>query len=436
MKMKIIVRKALYSFLLFAPILLHARPSVIIHEKKSNPLVYSRLVFTGGNALETHPGEAYLLGVMLEYSPLSQILEEKGATLETISDYDYFSLSFEMLSQYQRDTLNQVLRFLIDYQPTTQGLELAKFRVRQQLAIQKDDFYHVVRRAFTKRLYGKHRYAEENTGTLESLNLITLDDMVRFYKRLLVRKRLTLILTGNVEMSLKTHFEKQMQLLPEGKLEDATSFEPLPEHQMDEAFRIKAPATQTFVRIGTLGVPRSHPDYLDYLVMSDMIGGGFGSLLMRKLREEKGLTYSPVANFYSLRREKGYFFVAYSTRPENLQKSLELVRGIFRTLQSEGINFHNFSLSCRYLYGILLNQRESNAGMAGILTEAAVFDLPLDYWKQEQEKLKEMIVENEKIEQTQNKAWDSALHFQRVNLRIKEFFAKAKWLQVILQAQE
>jgi len=435
MTMKIFVRKALLSFLLFAPILLHARTSVLIHEKKSNPLVYTRVVFAGGNALEKHPGEAYLLGVMLQYSPLSQILEEKGATLEALAEYDYFSLSFEMLSLHQKKTFERVLRFLVSYSPSSQGLELAKFRVRQQLAIQKDDFYHVVRRAFTQRLYGKHRYAQENTGTLESLKEITLEDMVRFYKRLLNRKRMTLIMTGNIDATEASDYDDQIRLLPDEVIMDEKEMVSMPEQQKDESFTIKAPVTQTFVRIGTLGVPRNHPHYLDYLIMSDMIGGGFGSLLMRQLREEKGLTYSPVANFYSLRREKGYFFVAYSTRPENLRKSLGLVRGIFTTLQSQGINFHNFSLSCRYLYGILLNQQESNAGMAGILTEAAVFDLPLDYWQQDQRRLREMILENEKFEKAGQKELNSATHFQRVNQRIREFFKASKWLQVILQAQ-
>jgi predicted Zn-dependent peptidase len=56
-------------------------------------------------------------------------------------------------------------------------------------------------------------------------------------------------------------------------------------------FREVSNSVQSTVRIGWKGITRDHPDYQGLQVATMILGGYFGSRLMRKIREEKGYTY-------------------------------------------------------------------------------------------------------------------------------------------------
>ena len=62
-------------------------------------------------------------------------------------------------------------------------------------------------------------------------------------------------------------------------------------------------SVQSAVRMGWKGISRDHPDYQGLQVANMILGGYFGSRLMRNIREEKGYTYginSVVGAFHGL----------------------------------------------------------------------------------------------------------------------------------------
>lgn len=48
---------------------------------------------------------------------------------------------------------------------------------------------------------------------------------------------------------------------------------------------------QSSVRIGTISIPKTHPDFAELNVLNTAFGGYFGSRLMTNIREDKGYTY-------------------------------------------------------------------------------------------------------------------------------------------------
>lgn len=56
-------------------------------------------------------------------------------------------------------------------------------------------------------------------------------------------------------------------------------------------FREVSNSVQSTVRMGWKGITRDHPDYQGLQVATMILGGYFGSRLMRNIREEKGYTY-------------------------------------------------------------------------------------------------------------------------------------------------
>src|SRR5690606_4291684 len=70
----------------------------------------------------------------------------------------------------------------------------------------------------------------------------------------------------------------------------------------------RAGAVQSELRIGHVGVPRTHPDYFALQVMNTIFGGAFTSRLNMNLRETHGFTYG-VRSTYTFRRQAGPFLV-------------------------------------------------------------------------------------------------------------------------------
>lgn len=75
----------------------------------------------------------------------------------------------------------------------------------------------------------------------------------------------------------------------------------------------KSGAVQAAVRIGKTVPPRIHPDYPGFYLASVVLGGYFGSRLMKNIREDKGLTYGIYATIHA-DKQQGRFVIGSEFR--------------------------------------------------------------------------------------------------------------------------
>ena len=62
-------------------------------------------------------------------------------------------------------------------------------------------------------------------------------------------------------------------------------------YKNDSQYIEKEDALQTSIKIGRKVMRRKHDDCFQFVILNEIIGGFFGSRLMKNIREEKGLTY-------------------------------------------------------------------------------------------------------------------------------------------------
>lgn len=87
-------------------------------------------------------------------------------------------------------------------------------------------------------------------------------------------------------------------------------------------------ALQSAVKLGTVTIPRQHPDYLKLRVLMTLFGGYFGSRLMSNIREDKGYTYGISAGtmFYP---DSGILLISTETDNEYVEP---LIREIYHEI--------------------------------------------------------------------------------------------------------
>jgi predicted Zn-dependent peptidase len=118
-------------------------------------------------------------------------------------------------------------------------------------------------------------------------------------------------------------------------------------------------ALQSSIRIGTWSIPKSHPDYMALSVFNTVLGGYFGSRLIKNIREDKGHTYG----IYSSLAEIGdfnYWVIGADVQKAYRQEVIEEIYKEINLLATEPISHEELEVIRNYLIGQMLSRFSSS----------------------------------------------------------------------------
>ncbi len=138
----------------------------------------------------------------------------------------------------------------------------------------------------------------------------------------------------------------------------------------------KPDAVQTEVRVGHIGIPRTHPDYMAVNLAIRILGGEGSNRLHQVLRTERGLTYGAQANMDTL-KESGDFEAETNTRSDATGEVLRLIVDEFWRLQRERVGDRELDGAKAYLTGSFPLTIETPESIAMQVVNALFYGLPL-----------------------------------------------------------
>lgn len=347
------------------------------------PIVDIRLTFDAGSARDSELrqglyGLASLTSQLLDEGTSTQSTDDIAASFERLgaefsaSSYrDMFTVSLRTLSDpaHFNPAVDQLLSILKDAQFPQASID----RVLNNAAIgqqqRKESPGAMVGIRFYRELYGKHPYAEPTTGTEASLKKITPEDIHHFKDTYLVANNLNIAITGQLSTAQAQQLANRIsQSLPAGQ-----KAHPLPTPQpLSAAKTVAVPfnSTQSHIIIGQLGITRDNPDMYALTVGNEMLGGdGFSALLMKELREKRGLTYGAYSGFTSM-RTNGPFMISYSTRGDQAVESIKVAKQTLQNFLSQPLDQQLLSETREGLlksYPLSLSSNESILGYLGMI---------------------------------------------------------------------
>jgi zinc protease len=107
-------------------------------------------------------------------------------------------------------------------------------------------------------------------------------------------------------------------------------------------------------------------------------GGGFGSRLMDKIREELALVYS-IGSSFSARKHAGPFTVVLQTKNASTAQAVEESRKVISRFVEEGPTEKELAEAKDYLVNSFPLRLVSNRDVAALLPVLEFYDLGLDY---------------------------------------------------------
>jgi predicted Zn-dependent peptidase len=130
----------------------------------------------------------------------------------------------------------------------------------------------------------------------------------------------------------------------------------------------KSDSLQSAIRIGKTLFDKKHPDYCGMVFLNTILGGYFGSRLMKNIREEKGYTYGIYSNIMCM-RDSGYFTITTEAGNEYVKSTIEEIKNEILRLQQQKITKYELSLVKNYIIGDMLRAIDGAWKIADVCIE-------------------------------------------------------------------
>ena len=362
---------------------------VWIVELHKVPVVHVSLVVKSGASADPKGknGLANLTADMLDEGggsrnalQIADAIDYLGATLSTESSFDASSVDLHVPVA----RLGDALPILSDValRPTFPEAELK--RVREDLLTTfveaEDDPESLVQFAFPRLVFGPHhRYGTLSIGTPATVKSMTVADLRQFHSQHYVPTNSLLVITGDI-----TAADVVRRLEPafgawKGATPSSPAISPAPPLTSRPIYLIDKPgAAQSQIRIGSVGVPRSTPDFFPLRVLNTVLGGSFTSRLNQNLREEHGYAYGAGSTF-DMRAHGGLFYASAGVQTD---KTAEALSEFFKELEAirKPIPPDEIEKATNYVALLLPRNFETTERLAGSLAQIFIYNLPQDYF--------------------------------------------------------
>jgi predicted Zn-dependent peptidase len=309
---------------------------VLLLEDHELPLIRGLALVHTGNLLDP-PDKRGLSQVMADVlrsggtksktgDKIDEELENIAGSVEAGMDETSASMSFSGLKESADQVLAVFKDVLTNPEFRQDKLDLTLTQYRSSIARRNDDAGEIPGRELTRILYGPETpYGWQ--PEYEHLARIHREDLIAFYQRYYFPKNIMLAVYGDFKAAeMKDKLEK---LFADWKVEQppAPPFPALtPKPAPGVYFAAKEDVTQTFFSIGHLGGTLRDPDYPALEVAANILGEGFSSRLISRIRTQLGYAYSVGASWSANYNHPGTFRIGGSTKSMTTVETVQAIR--------------------------------------------------------------------------------------------------------------
>jgi zinc protease len=361
---------------------------VLISEERSLPMVSIYFLLDAGagrdpkgkQGLANLTVEALRLGTV-SYSGLQvdEELDFTGASLESFCDRDFAVIGFHTLKRNLMRGLDVFREILMH--PTFPEEEIGRKIAEVQASIRSsaEEPATVAEKAFRKALYGKSPYGHPVEGFEASLNTISREDIVEFYRRHYHPNIGILAVVGDI--GSRVDLSSILAPLEDWRGDDIPP--ELFESDILEGPRLVEAARsidQAHIVLGHEGIDRANPDYYAISVMNNILGaGGFSSRLMKKIRSDTGLAYS-VESIFNAHKHRGSFRVVVQTRNASAVEVIRIVLDEMKRIREDGVTAQELSTAKKYLSRRFPMRVMGRDSFARFIAQVEYYGLGRDYY--------------------------------------------------------
>ena len=319
---------------------------VILEENRASPVVALQawVKVGSGDERDEEAGMSHFIEHMLfkgtekrKVREMAKEIESMGGYINAYTSYDQTVYHIALASRYI-DTGLDILSDAVQHS-TFDSTELERERevVLEEIRMGQDD---PSRRLFNQTmgtLYQHHPYRRPVIGYEKTVQSITRDQMISFFKKWYTPRLMVFIAVGDFD--LKDMEKKMREVFKDFKPSPRIPSERVREPEQTSIRSAIADGNfkETYLQIG-LSISSARGEDTPALdALSHILGGGEASRLAQKVKLEKGLVHSISTSSYTP-KDPGAFIIGATLSPENLEKAIGAILGEINLLQKEGVS--------------------------------------------------------------------------------------------------
>ena len=361
-----------------------ARLHVLVNA--AQPVVRLQAVFRAGKVAETRPGLATLTARMLLEGTTTrtarQIADEVafyGASLECDAGFDRSTLTLYCLTRHLPALLPLVADVLANPAFPAAELDQLKTRTIQNVRVERQKTSFLASERFNELLFGEET-PYGRSFEAEAYQALTAGEAQEFHR--------TAYAFANAEVFLCGDVAAERELV-------AAAFSAGPAAEVRIAVQPAAPAAapvpaaavlvavpgslQASLRLGRAWPQLTHPDTHRLKLLVNVLGGYFGSRLMRNIREDKGLTYGIYASV-APREFASSLVIGTDVKGESADFAISEIEMELRRLQEELIPAEELETVKSYILGKFANELSTVFEQCDKYKNLVFLGLPADYY--------------------------------------------------------
>jgi len=275
----------------------------------------------------------------MDKKQISVIIDELGGNYSVNTYKLYTDISLTVTTDSKEKALKLLSGLLTN--PTFPEEEFNKEKVRLVQSIQRNrsEPRRYIQTLFFKEFYGDNPLGRPSTGTQETVDKLTLDDIREFYQKYYIPQNAYIVVVSN-EDPVETIVLVE-KYFPDWEKGEPVSFPAIelniPDSSYIKTFHIET--NQSYIMLGHVGTVRNNPDWpVIQLFNYALGGGGFSSRLLKEIRDKKGYTYSAYSYFTWQKEYPGVFLVSTFTKLDNTQAVVKEIKAILENFKTSGVS--------------------------------------------------------------------------------------------------
>ena len=366
---------------------------VFLIQSGTEDIIRMEFTFRAGQVNEYLPMLASTTNMMLSEGSmnytseeLNRILDYYGVFLNLSAEKDRAGIVLFFLNKH----LDKVLELSREIMfrpvfPETELNSLMKKRLRWYL-VNREKVQNLAMDQFFESVFGKrHPYGHQLTEhDFNNFNPALLMD---FHTKYYTPENMAVIVSGRIPGNTVELLNQYFGDITPKKIYSEESTDILKGEMKKRIHINKSGTVQSAIRIGSATITKRHPDYPGLKMLDAILGGYFGSRLMKNIREEKGYTYGIRSSVTSLDLT-GYKVISTEVNKKNCQNAIDEIYNEIGLLQREPVNKAELEVVRNYMAGAMLRMFDGPFALAESFRSAWEFGLDSSYYLRLAEKIK------------------------------------------------
>lgn len=384
----ILLTKPLYAELNIQELTSQNGTKFWLAQEKSIPFVSLEIRFRGGTSMDDNKtrGAVSFMTAMLEEGAGELDAQAFSKARDSIAASFNFDVSRDNLSvsaRFLSDTREEAIQLLKQALTTPRFDKEAMERVRKQIisiiASNQKNQNKIAQSKLYELTFPDHIYSSSGLGSTEKITLLNGNDLRQAHKVAITRDRISVSIVGDIsEIQAIEMLDELLENLP-------NSSKLLPKRVRANldlgTVLVDYPSPQSVAFFTFKGISRTDQDFFAAFVMNHILGGGgFNSRLMKKIREERGLTYSVNTSLAQYDHAELYLGMFQSSN-DKISEAIGILKKEIALLANNGVNQEELEEAKKFLIGAYPLRFDGNVRIANILAGMQFMGLDKEYIK-------------------------------------------------------